>query len=110
MPGPAENPMDSERWKRGDDLLQAALPMPADEQEKFLRQECAGDPALLEEVQSLLEAHGKAGSFLEKPAIHVAAQTVASEFSPPPVPSFTGQTVSHYRVIGPLASGGMGVV
>ena len=102
--------MDPELWKRVDDLLQAALPMPADEQEKFLRQECAGDAALLEEVQSLLAAHGKVGSFLEEPAIHLAAQTVASESGPPPEPSFTGQIVSHYRVLGPLASGGMGVV
>ena len=102
--------MDSERWKRVDDLLQATLPMPADQQEKFLRQECAGDTDLLQEVQSLLTAHGKADGFLDQPAIHVVAQAVASEPASPVSPSFTGQTVSHYRVLAPLGSGGMGVV
>jgi len=64
--------MDAERWKRVDDLLQAALQVPAERQEEFLRQACAGDVALLEEVRSLLTSHRKAGSFLESPGLHVA--------------------------------------
>jgi hypothetical protein len=46
--------MDAERWKRVDDLLQAALQVPFEQQEEFLRKACAGDAALLEEVHSLL--------------------------------------------------------
>ena len=64
--------MDAERWKRVDDLLQAALHVPAERQEEFLRQQCGGDSALLEEVRSLLTSHRKAGSFLESPGLHVA--------------------------------------
>jgi eukaryotic-like serine/threonine-protein kinase len=106
--------MDAERWKRVDDLLQAALRMPAGQQEVFLRQQCTGDAELLEEVGSLLASHRQAGSFLESPGLHVAevaAQlptlgATQSESSS----SFTGQIVSHYRLLGPLGSGGMGVV
>ncbi len=64
--------MDAERWKRIDDLLQAALQVPAERQEEFLRKQCGGDSQLLEEVRSLLTSHRKAGSFLESPGLHVA--------------------------------------
>jgi serine/threonine protein kinase len=106
--------MDAKRFKRVDDLLQAALQVPAERQGEFLRQQCGGDSELLEEVRSLLTSHRKAGSFLESPGIHVAevaAQLptlgVTQSGSPS---SITGQIVSHYRVLGPLGSGGMGVV
>jgi len=59
--------MDAERWKRVDELLQAALQVPAERQEEFLRQQCGGDSELLEEVRSLLTSDRKAGSFLEHP-------------------------------------------
>jgi serine/threonine protein kinase/Tol biopolymer transport system component len=105
--------MDAERWKRVDDLLQAALQVPFEQQEEFLRKACAGDAALLEEVHSLLTSDRKAGSFLEPPAVNVAdvaAQATVIGATPSAKPSITGQTVSHYRVLGPLGSGGMGVV
>jgi len=105
--------MDAERWKRVDDLLQAALQVPVGQQEDFVRQQCAGDSALLEEVRSLLTSHRKAGSFLESPGLQVAevaAQLPTLGVTQSESSSITGQTISHYRVLGPLGSGGMGVV
>jgi eukaryotic-like serine/threonine-protein kinase len=105
--------MDAERWKRVDELLQAALQVPAERQEEFLRQQCGGDSELLEEVRSLLTSDRKAGSFLESPGLHVAdvaAQLPTLGVTQSGSSSITGQTISHYRVLGPLGSGGMGVV
>jgi hypothetical protein len=59
--------MDAERWKRVDELLQAALQVPAERQEAFLRRQCGGDSELLEEVRSLLTSHRKAEAFWNRP-------------------------------------------
>jgi eukaryotic-like serine/threonine-protein kinase len=96
--------MDAERWKQVDDLLQSALQLPADRQQEFLRQACGDDTSLLEEVRSLLTSDRKAENFLESP-LFINVPTSAPKSS-----SITGQTISHYRVLGPLGSGGMGVV
>ena len=102
--------MDAKRWQQVDVLLQSALLLSADQQEEFLRHACGKDTALWKEVSSLLTSHRDAGTFLEQPPIDAATQTAALPAITTTAASFTGQIISHYRVLGPLGSGGMGIV
>ena len=101
--------MKPERWQQLDSLFQAALDRPQEERAAFLDKACAGqDAELRKQLEALLTAHERAGSFIESPALLAAARELAAEQQTSAMAS--GQTVSHYRIISPLGSGGMGEV
>ncbi len=105
--------MNAERWKQVDDVLQSALDHTPEERDAFLRVACAGDETLESEVRSLLKLDHQAGKFLENPAMEVAARAMArrqSEDAQQPTDVPIEGTISHYRIVGALGRGGMGVV
>ncbi len=104
--------MDADRWQRIEALLEEASRLPARDRESFLRASCTGDDELRQEVWSLLSARRESENFLEEPAIAMAARAMhanSSQGSLPREPS-SGETVSHYRIVEKIGSGGMGVV
>jgi serine/threonine protein kinase len=97
--------MNPERWNQIDRLLDAALELSPDKRAAFLDQACAGDEELRKELDALLASDDGAHSFLEKPALEVAAKALVDKTD-----SMSGRTVGHYKIISRVGAGGMGEV
>jgi serine/threonine-protein kinase len=93
-----------ERWKQVNELFHAALEQPADAREAYIQRSASSDADLQREVLSLLRSHRNSG-YLDRPAWAVAADLLRDD-----EPSRVGETVGKYRIVRPIASGGMGVV
>jgi serine/threonine protein kinase/Tol biopolymer transport system component len=100
--------MTPDRWQRLDQLFHSALELDSEKRAAFLLEVCAGDESLRRHVESLISAHEDAGSFIERPALEVEARELAGETVQTNIAS--GKTISHYEIISPLGSGGMGDV
>lgn len=98
--------MTPERWQRLKEVFETALERAPKERLAFLDQACDGDESLRTELQSLLASYEQGQSFMESPAVAVAAESLAG----PQGESLVGQTIGHYQVTREIGSGGMGEV
>ncbi len=88
-----------------DDVFATALEKgSAEERSAYLDEACRDDPALRRQVERMLAAHSKAGSFLESPALEIDATLVHSAAEKP------GTVIGRYKLLEEIAEGGMGVV
>ncbi|MFO8099398.1 MAG: serine/threonine-protein kinase [Salinibacter sp.] len=107
LPGP-------DRWNEINTILTKVLERPPDEREAVLAEACAGDPALRNEVEELLDASTTYGNVLDEGAEALARPLFESDASGdadrPAVPVTAGQRVGPYRVLERVGAGGTSVV
>jgi eukaryotic-like serine/threonine-protein kinase len=98
--------MNPERWQKLNELFHAAIERGEAERVAFLAEACAGDAALLKEVERLVAAHQGAGVFIQTSAFTDGLQLFAGQEES----IATGRQLGAYRVIKEIGRGGMGTV
>ncbi|WP_405235635.1 serine/threonine-protein kinase [Lentisalinibacter orientalis] len=96
---------DQERWQRINALLESALERDESERDAWLREACAGDAALYEEVMQLLAYDGE-----QTEDIGSAIREVAGSLEPGLAASMDGRRIGAWRIRRKIADGGMGSV
>jgi serine/threonine protein kinase len=90
-----------ERWAQIEELFHRAAECEPERRTGLLDEACSDDPELRREVEALLFGEEHAGNHL-----HAAVRGVLDDFGFP----LRGETVSHYRILDGVDSGGMGQV
>ncbi len=91
----------AEQWKLVTAAFSAALERPAEERAAYVAGACAGNPAVRQEVATLLAAHLETAAFLETPP---RLQPAAA------LPDLAGSIAGSYTIESRLGAGGMGEV
>jgi serine/threonine protein kinase/tetratricopeptide (TPR) repeat protein len=79
----------------------------AAERAAYLAKACGDDVQLRQQVEALLQAHEKAGGFLEDPAAALPGKTI---FLSTPLTEKPGDRIGHYKLLQQIGEGGCGLV
>src|SRR5215467_8999230 len=90
--------MEGDRWSRVDKIFHDLIEQTPEQRASFLDRLCADDPSLRKEVEDLIQAYERSGTFMDSPA---AVQAPGS---------WIGRTLGSYEFKALLGSGGMGEV
>src|SRR5215470_2326409 len=98
--------MNSERWRKVEQLYHSALECEVNQRAAFIAEACSDDDSLRREIESLLAHQSRAESLLEIPVMEIAAKALADDRTG----SMTGQSLGSYQILSRLGAGGMGEV
>ena len=100
--------MNTDRDKLVKDIFADALEKAnAAERAAYLTQACGNDVQLRQQVEALLQAHEKAGGFLEAPAAALPGKTIVVSM---PLTEKPGDRIGHFKLLQQIGEGGCGVV
>jgi eukaryotic-like serine/threonine-protein kinase len=103
--------MTPERWKKIEQLCNAALERDASQRAAFLLQACQGDDELRREVESLLAQEKPADRFLESSDAEIAAKQLATgPGAGDGADKLIGRRLGAYQIVSLVGAGGMGEV
>jgi serine/threonine protein kinase/tetratricopeptide (TPR) repeat protein len=88
-----------------EEIFHQALARSPEDRAAYLKQACAGDPALRAAVEALLRANVGATGFLEQPVPAPVATVDA-----PPIREGPGVVIGPYKLLQQIGEGGMGTV
>jgi serine/threonine protein kinase len=97
--------MTADQHQRVREIFEAALDRDANERGSWVARQAADDPAVRDEVISLLDHHGRAGSFLTDPIVERVPDLLADDTVLAP-----GAAFGTYTIVKELGRGGMGRV
>jgi serine/threonine-protein kinase len=105
-------PIEPERWRRIEGILDQALDLPDELVADFLDRSCAADRELRREVEELLAAATRADAreFLEQGAAELARPLLDGVEEAPPPPAEWESAVGPWRIVREVGRGGMGAV
>lgn len=92
-------------WRRVKALFEELIEFPADQRRAALERASAGEADLRAEVEALLDAHDRAGAFLDAPTLDASAVGAASDVEWRP-----GERVGAYELLEVIGEGGFGTV
>lgn len=98
--------MTPERWQEINKIFQSALDLDESERRDYLDKACADDESLRGQVETLIAADDKAGTFIDGNAASDAAHLLDEAHDL----TLSGNRIEHYEIISVLGSGGMGKV
>ncbi len=98
--------------RSADEIFFQSLDLSGPQRQEFVSRACGSDDVLRAEVESLLNAHRRAGDFLRTPAVPRSSasdpcDTLARAAS---AEAWLGRLIGSYRVASVLGTGGMGTV
>lgn len=94
------------RERRAFEVFRAALGLDGSSRSTYLDVECAADPALRSEVDTLLRAHGDMGAFLDRTAADTVARAAATRV--PEIPA--GAQLGAFTIVRRVGGGASGAV